>query len=90
MNSNTEIITMNKKIARVAVTGVRIGGEARKVRFIAKNGQVICRSRGLKTFKVRQAEDGSFFVKLHGNREDYPTAKTPAKAFAAGVNAFWN
>jgi hypothetical protein len=89
MNDNVNILVSKKNIIKLDVNNVRIQGEARKVRFVARKGAVVCRTKGLQAFKMHEAADGGYFAKQYGST-DFAQAKTPAKAFAEAVKTFWS
>lgn len=91
--ANTKIVKRTKNVMKLDVGSVKLAGELRKVRFIAKNtkgGVVICRTKGQPPIRVRQL-GAVFSAFIRGATDDeIPTAKTPDQAFARGVKAFWS
>lgn len=86
--ANTRVISATKTVMKLVVAGVRIAGEKRKVKFIARNGMVVCRSMGMPKFVVREREVGGFIASCRATKESV-TAPTPEQAFARGVKGFW-
>jgi hypothetical protein len=93
--ANTKIVKRTKNLMKLDVSRVKVAGELRKIRFVAKNkhgGVVIARTRGLPPMRIRCVmlrHRDEFWVTIRGN-EGAAIATTPDKAFARGVKAFWS
>lgn len=91
---NTRVLKRTKNVIKLVVTGVKINGEIRKVKFAARNergGFVVCRTAGKAPIRVRAWSDGrgiTYDASVRGNSV-CESAKDPSKAFALGVKAFW-
>lgn len=87
---NTRVLKRTKNVIKLVVSGVKIAGEIRKVKFAARNergGFVVCRTAGHPPIRVRDNGMGGFVASVRG--ETGVKAKTPDQVFARAVKSFW-
>ena len=90
---NTRVLKRTKKLMKLVVSGVKISGVTRKVKFVARadKGIVVCRLPGSPALRIGREVNGrgNELFTCRVGREVIGTKKTPQKAFAMGVAQMW-
>jgi ribosomal protein RSM22 (predicted rRNA methylase) len=83
------IVRKNRIIAHVPVL---VGGVVIDVKFVAAHKQVTAKCKGHPRIIVRRKRDGSFVACAEDGSTSSAVveARTPKKAFARAVKAWWN